>query len=727
MAKKKKKASQLDKKKAEQQSVHSMIRDTYRLAQKQVAGSAFSNPALKAGLDFDTVRTQRRIKATENYAEQVKQRVLATFPELAGFDIYEDWAQVNAAPRTAYDAEEDMHTVTMAIAIWMLDRLRDAGKIEKARAYLSTDAQRLSEINAPYLWDPCHSEELILGMMEVIQSRNDDCISRKKAGDTENEPPRLFMDICTAENTHKQDVPSRNRFEGVLKLIPEEQKEKAAQEFTDTFWDWLNRYYRCRRIYALREIQLDADYRIYEEKAENSIHLLTNYMIQAKQPKPENLPVFSPDAFSSPTMQVSPFPLGNPAAEAMRLAMQLDAEQEKLDARSEAIQDSVSDLWFYLRTLYETSYEDSVERVGKEVADIWEDFHIDDPYELSFGFLYLLDNDTDLPWLYFPGVNLFAWIAASLPWTHMDFDHDDELWEELTETLEESGTEGTSLPKKIKVPELENWYRMEYCDETSPDIDRDKYNLAQIMYQITGGIMPRRPERYLSMLEELGYYGITGKKALHPLYYCMSILGEASHQTRHSQPELQEPTEEQAEKSKADAKTPEELEREIVSLRRENEQLKNTLYHTGSELRSMKKKQEAASEQISQERQELADLRELVFHQQEGIYQDEKQTTDITFPFHTTQRIVVFGGHDSWAREIKPKLPDVRFVDRTVLPNANMIRNADVVWIQTNALSHAYFYKIIDEVRKHNVPVRYFSYASAVKCAEQVALMDQDR
>jgi hypothetical protein len=44
------------------------------------------------------------------------------------------------------------------------------------------------------------------------------------------------------------------------------------------------------------------------------------------------------------------------------------------------------------------------------------------------------------------------------------------------------------------------------------------------------------------------------------------------------------------------------------------------------------------------------------------------------------------------------------------------------VWIQSNAISHRQYYAIIDEVRKIGVPVRYFLYASARKCAEQVVL-----
>ena len=123
--------------------------------------------------------------------------------------------------------------------------------------------------------------------------------------------------------------------------------------------------------------------------------------------------------------------------------------------------------------------------------------------------------------------------------------------------------------------------------------------------------------------------------------------------------------------------------------------------------------------------QELADLRELVFNQQNGEYEKDTPDTTITFPYETRHRIVVFGGHDSWLREIRQKLPAVRFVDREASPNADLIRNADVIWIQANSLAHKHYYKIIDIVRKYNKPIRYFAYASATKCAEQVVAEDR--
>ena len=67
-------------------------------------------------------------------------------------------------------------------------------------------------------------------------------------------------------------------------------------------------------------------------------------------------------------------------------------------------------------------------------------------------------------------------------------------------------------------------------------------------------------------------------------------------------------------------------------------------------------------------------------------------------------------------------LPGVRFFDREMLPDINSIKSADVVWIQTNAISHKFYYWIIDTARKEDIPVRYFGFASARKCAEQLAV-----
>ena len=60
-------------------------------------------------------------------------------------------------------------------------------------------------------------------------------------------------------------------------------------------------------------------------------------------------------------------------------------------------------------------------------------------------------------------------------------------------------------------------------------------------------------------------------------------------------------------------------------------------------------------------------------------------------------------------RDIKFKLPDVRFM-RDDISSPEIIKRADVVWIQTNCIGHKSYNIIIDLARKYNRRVRYFAY-----------------
>lgn len=69
--------------------------------------------------------------------------------------------------------------------------------------------------------------------------------------------------------------------------------------------------------------------------------------------------------------------------------------------------------------------------------------------------------------------------------------------------------------------------------------------------------------------------------------------------------------------------------------------------------------------------------------------------------------------------------PEIENADKIQLPytkpDANLIRHADVVWMQTNAMPHSFYGKIMEIVRQRKIPVKYFAYASADKCAKQLA------
>ena len=128
----------------------------------------------------------------------------------------------------------------------------------------------------------------------------------------------------------------------------------------------------------------------------------------------------------------------------------------------------------------------------------------------------------------------------------------------------------------------------------------------------------------------------------------------------------------------------------------------------------------------SVEKQELNDLRELIFALTNDAGEEKpSQKPNTVFPYHTQKKHVVFGGHPTWLKAIKPMLPDVKFIEG--VPSSEQIKGAEMVWLQTNYMSHKAFYKIIDIVRSKNIPLRYFTSASATKGAEQVVVADSGK
>ena len=93
--------------------------------------------------------------------------------------------------------------------------------------------------------------------------------------------------------------------------------------------------------------------------------------------------------------------------------------------------------------------------------------------------------------------------------------------------------------------------------------------------------------------------------------------------------------------------------------------------------------------------------------------------------YEIRKQTVVFGGHATWLKVIRPMLRgNIRFIERDLSFSLNLIRNADIVWIQTNSLSHAMYARIAGSARQYHKPMRYFSFDSAVRCAQQVLEAD---
>ena len=684
---------------------------------------------LGESFDFDEARSTRRTNATLAIMDAAKALTTPICPDIPGiYDFEHDWLEQNLILIPAHDHSELRNHNLLAASLWMLDQLRDERKFFDACQLFPRDNRIYDELDYPDIWDVSHDDESICGMLWTIRHRNDDCTGLPESKQKHKEPPipRPIMDEYTARNLHQQDVPSRDRFRQILAMIPMERIDAAVRLYEDTFWDVVRRIYASRAVLARKEQELDLRNKEFIRKADDMF-------AQAKKTSPLFLDASQmrqPVLAAQNPIDLSLLKAHDPVKREKDLRLQarhldtlraeLDEAGEDLDLKLAMLRDTIGEMLQFPKASREDMF-------GPEIAAIWEDFRISDPYALSFAHLYLVEENSDLPWVYGISCPLMELCGSVLPWHFENYEvEEDPYW--LHYNDEAGGLvapENKPLPKRIKEPELEDLYAMEYEDRTIADAEyRDAANLSQILYEITGGVMPRNLTRYRTALEVLDGYGISGKKALHPLMYCMTFLGESRQKTHvfHLPEELlHQPAKPESEKTEQSS---DDLQAQIRELQLENQRLRTSLYEAGREARDARKKLESVESIAREDRQELADLRELVYHQQEETYYSEPEETSIEFPYSPAQRIVVFGGHESWAREIKQKLPGVRFIDRTMIPNAELIRHADVVWLQTNALAHAYFYKIIDEARKHRIPVRYFSYASATKCAEQLVRED---
>lgn len=681
-------------------------------------------PELYEGMDYDSLMIKRRIAAITASIPTIKERFEPLCPEKPTvFCIEEDWIEVNSYPNPSYDYEEQNTFTLLGAAIWILDQLRELDLISEAGKLLPSDQETLG-LTMPPVYDLCHSESMLRSMLSILQNRNADCTGINP-GVKEAQPliNRVFMDRYTVENKHHQDVPSRNRFEAILSMIPDKVIQSAVDAYTEKYWDFLDRYFRSRNLFVQEEVQLFKETNHFDDRAEELSTKLERIKDGTKQ-RWEQGRIFTDIHQGTVTLPVMP---EDEYLKLVREANEMEAMEARIAAWREDLYSRLTSFWCEVGNFNSYSLDRLSDRFDDELIEIWDGFEIADPYQMSFAFLYLLDSGSDLPWLYFPGMSMNQCITETLPWPRIKHNYyPDGIWHHRDAETGHivPGPKEVQFPKRIKTPELENWYRLQYDEHcVREDEDRRRYSLAHIMYEITGCIMPRNLDRYLPALMTLDRCGINGKRAVHPLLYCMTLLGEAKHQSSLVTPEtwIEENESEEIENTQPEAdSSAEELQAKISQLQAEVKRLKRVAYDAGREVLDEKKRYDQLQQEAAFATQELTDLRDLVFHQQENEYLDNEPDGQIAFPFQTQNRIVVFGGHESWAREIRPKLPNVRFVDRTMLPNAEMIRRADVIWIQTNAMCHSYYYKIIDEVRKYNVRVRYFSYASAQKCAEQI-------
>lgn len=365
--------------------------------------------------------------------------------------------------------------------------------------------------------------------------------------------------------------------------------------------------------------------------------------------------------------------------------------------------------------------------VSKRVQDKISAFYIEDPYETLFGFFCCaLERDP----CYYTGcaVPLVCIVAIDeMPWNYPPMLVPGEREEKF------ELQEGQEI-QDVESPYQQMSFLMKAGEEKTVKIT---FNVVQMIYAIRK-ILPRRDctldedvlktdapaiEAFHLGENTLRLYEQIVKRDEYDTYSAANLL-----LTRYKEKKAEEKT--RGEEEKTDMPDVSECEQSLdfdiqkyQRIREKVKKLQKALSDTKSELRDANRLVESLKEQTHKDMRELSSLTEALFNSHKSEQEHTEEAEDSSaygFPFQTERRIVSFGGHSSWLKAIRPMLPNVRFFEASVVPNADKIKHADVIWLQTNCMSHVYFTTLLNHARKYDVPIRYFNYASARKCAEQI-------
>ena len=682
-----------------------------RASRFQKNGSAIDS--VYEGLDLDAIRIKRRINSVLSVAEEVKSRYMNICPDVPNkFSLAEDWVTMNSSPVSAFDHIEKYVFSTLGAAIWLLDHIRDNGKTDKLNEILH-NVPLSTDVPMPDVWDPCHSQQLLRYMVSIINNRNSDCsVTEKAIRKNKATVTRIYMDRPTAENKIDHSVPSRHIYDQVIALIDPKALSEIENTYKEKYWEWLRRYFHCRAKFNQEEEKIRADIENFQDQIQA---MAAKNAVLSQGRKQISILANGSTAGFIPEVDAKPTP--NQLIRSKTLEYQSIAlynKQEEFNERFNSFSREVSEFSII-------PIDSIAKHHGEEIANIWKDFEIQDPYSMCMAFLSLLDQGSDLPWCYFPSVTLQSCYISMLPWTRTRFiPNCDDIWEHYDSDVGDivPGPSRQSLSKKIKVPDLDHWYRMQFRDTAkSKAEDNDLYSLSHILYEVTGCLMPRNPERHLAALSTLNRYGINNKKANQWLLYCMALLGEAKHQTLVSQfPISQEIRFERM------PDTVEELQNQVTALREELSQCKLTLQDvTNNSI--------AGANQIAQLKRELS-YRDFLIHDLSNIVFDSRMPTvpnGSGFPCRTASIFIVFSTDEIWITSMKTKLPDVLFFKEMPKGNPEIFRTADTIWIQPKNMSYDEYRRFITESRRANVPVRIFPFSDVTSCAVLLVQTDISR
>lgn len=678
-----------------------------------------------ANPEFTGPMAERRKKAVLYYLP----RVIGRYPNYPGAQqgvpnlIGQHWIRLNYHNNSLAMLEQDMH-ILFAASIWILDQvMEDFEKRSAMFSILPKDEMLLEDLYLMDAWSPDFSEDLVTSVEYVLHHRNEDIHAIEK---DPYKNPYVLTDVVTAKRENKQAVPSRESFEKMISLIPEKKVQEACLRFKEKFWQWVDDFFGGMEALDDETCKVIDKVNQHVRRHNRVAAELENAAEEVERQSKKN------------PFPAGPFRIDQPIPNTRnQLFTQIQERMEKLEQIDQHFGESLGEmeeclrkrLWYIseISDLGRLS-SDCGETYGDAVAERYQIFSGFDPFEFCFALVYLIDQQDELVWLTGAISGFMAAVGMALPWGFYEYDEfQDPIW-----NPDEEGSVHSRRRGKAEV----RWNDRVYLDSSDDPYDHYERSLAQIIYEDTGCLLPRNLQRYEGHRKELSRWGIKGKDAAMVLA-CMNLLSTAKRQDEafNLKPRMMSDMSvldelEKKSENKRDSEenlralSREKLEEMIREFRKDAQSYSRSIHLMEQNLRHLKREKERQEKEAAVEHQELVSLRELLFRADLGG-EAETESSDLfaetELPYSVQNPILIFGGHDSWSKAIRPLLKgNVRFIGKDENFDLGIISRTSIIWVQPNAISHSQYYRMIDEARRLRKQVKYFSFASAEKCAMQI-------
>ena len=656
------------------------------------------------------------------YVKTASKKFKSKYPDI---NIEKAFSSSNATTLENYNMYASLFHIDYASALWILDELIAAGKLGDALQYFPLESD--VDFSSNSYFDATHDSDVVESLLFLIKHRNS----------VEPDEERFFVTQTELELTEKRtykvpdemdDLSYRECFDAIIALLPEKSIEKAVNRFKDKSWEIFDAVLGSVNFYRKKEIRLLKTLKRITKDLEdlrlNNLRSLSNNA-PFKNSVPSSFNVFANDIEHQEY-----FRKVDEAAEVETKSNEYKYHQDTLTVFSSSIK-------FRIETI--DAYADT--EAGKKLLDL----EVDNPYECCFATLYMIDSGDDFAWLYGLCLGTLQTAIFQLPWgrvanvaqliseedirknqptTNKDDDNLKNTSEHLASASGNTNSDFTE-PEEFNT----NQYRKEFEDVTAfnsfnidpPKVFR-KVNFPQIVFEETSIIMPRSS----TLISRKSFYKKAGSSESIYKYYLNLLESSRLRETESIAFSDDDYDDDYFDEGIIEQSVEDAIAKEKDVFKKEKDEFRRKLIASHQERNELKKEIRSLKQSNEELNKELKELRLMIRDRNKF---DSKGTTDSTiapiiFPYDVKHRFVVFGGHASWAKAIKPLLKNVRFIDAYAKPNTDLILNADTVWLQSNAIGHSSYYKIMNLVREHGIPLQYFEAASAEKCAEQLAHYD---